>query len=349
VLPYVSRRLAWAALLLLVVTFNAFILFYVVPERDTSFEASFAPGAATDDSGVNRVESTGSIVGDYLAFLGRLAHGDLGQSRTQEPVADIIWRAAPATASLVIGGAIVWLAIAVPVGVISAMRPRSLFDRAGMVFVLVGVAAQPLWLGYMLAYLFGYRLGWFPISGYCDTFHAPPGATCGGPVQWAYHLALPWLTFSLAFAAMYARMIRASLLETMPEDYVRTARAKGLSEWAVLRRHTARNALLPLVAMLGVDVGLAFAGALFVERAFRIPGIGFLTVTSLQARDLSVLLGIVMLVSVAIVVCNLVVDLVVGVLDPRVGGRSFARRRRHREAAAAAGSDVKRPAPAPMG
>jgi peptide/nickel transport system permease protein len=336
----------WAVLLLLVVSFNAFILFYVVPGRDTSFEASFAPAATTGDSGVNRFERDDSLVGAYLGFLGRLAHGDLGTSRTQEDVVDVIARAAPATASLVIGGAIVWLAIALPVGVISALRPRSLFDRAGMVFVLVGLAAQPLWLGYMLAYFFGYRLGWFPISGYCDTFGVGVGANCGGPVQWAYHLALPWLTFALAFAAMYARMIRASLLETMPEDYVRTARAKGLSEWGILRRHTARNASLPLVAMLGVDVGLAFAGALFVERAFRIPGIGFLTVTSLQARDLSVLLGIVMLVSVTIVIANLVVDLVYGVLDPRVGGHSFGRRRRHREERAPAREQTARPAPA---
>ncbi len=165
-------------------------------------------------------------------------------------------------------------------------------------------------------------------------------------MQWAYHLALPWLTFSLAFAAMYARMIRASLLETLPEDYVRTARAKGLSEWAVLRRHTARNALLPIVAMLGVDVGLAFGGALFVERAFRIPGIGFLTITSLQSRDLPVLLGIVMLVSIVIVICNLVADLVYGLLDPRVGGRSFGKRRRRRLEEAAPAPETARPAPA---
>lgn len=326
---YACKRVLWAVGLLLVVTFNTFILFYVVPERDTSVESSFASISASDDSGVNRFARDGSLVGAYVSFLGRLAHGDLGQSRRGEEVVDVIWRAAPATASLVIGGAVVWLALAIPVGVISAMRPRSLFDRAGMVVVLVGVAAQPLWLGYMLAYLFGYRLGWFPISGYCDALHTPAGATCGGPVQWAYHLALPWLTFALAFAAMYARMIRATLLETMPEDYVRTARAKGLSEWAILRRHTARNAVLPLIAMIGVDVGLAFGGALFVERAFRIPGIGFLTISSLQSRDLPVLLGIVMLVAVAIVICNLVVDLVYGLLDPRVAGHSFGRRRRY--------------------
>ena len=146
-------------------------------------------------------------------------------------------------------------------------------------------------------------------------------------MQWSYHLLLPWLTFALAFAAMYARMIRANLLEAKNEDYVRTARAKGLSEWGTLRRHTFRNAFLPIIAMVGMDVGLAFAGAIFVERAFRIPGIGTLTITSLQRRDLPVLMGIVVVVSLVVVVCNLIADLVLGVLDPRVGGRTFRARR----------------------
>jgi peptide/nickel transport system permease protein len=277
------------------------------------------------------------VLTGYLRYLEQLVHGDLGQSwRTREDVTEIIGRAAPATASLVIGGAVLWIAFALVIGVVSAMRPRSLFDRAGMVFVLVGIAAQPLWLGYVLAYFFGYRLQWFPIAGYCDVIHPEDGVACGGPVQWAYHLFLPWLTFALAFAAMYARMIRAHLLEASNEDYVRTARAKGLSEWATVRRHTFRNAVLPIVAMVGMDVGLAFAGALFVERAFRIPGIGMLTISSLQRRDLPVLLGIVLVVSLAVVICNLVADLVLGVLDPRVGGGMYRPRRSARRTPAPA-------------
>lgn len=334
--------------LLVAVTLNAYVLFYVVPREDVAVGASFAN--TSEDTGVNRFQVEGSVLAGYLRFLGQLAQGDLGQSwRTHEDVSEIIGRAAPATASLVIGGAVVWIALALVIGVVSALRPRSLFDRAGMVFVLVGVAAQPLWLGYVLAYFFGYRLQWFPIAGYCDVIRPQDGVSCGGPVQWAYHLFLPWLTFALAFAAMYARMIRANLLETKNEDYVRTARAKGLSEWATVRRHSFRNAVIPIVAMVGMDVGLAFAGSLFVERAFRIPGIGMLTITSLQRRDLPVILGIVVIVSIVIVICNLIADLALGLLDPRVGGRTFRWHRAERPVAVPVLAESVRPAPASPG
>ncbi len=345
---YVVRRLAWSAVLLIAVTLNAYVLFYVVPTEDASVGASFAN--VSEDTGVNRFQVDGSVLTGYVRFLGQVAQGDLGQSwRTQEEVTEIIGRAVPATASLVIGGTLVWLALALVIGVFSALRPRSLFDRAGMAFVLVGVSAQPLWLGYVLAYVFGYRLQWFPIAGYCDVISPQDGVSCGGPVQWTYHLILPWLTFALAFAAMYARMIRANLLEAMHEDYVRTARAKGLSEWATVRRHSFRNAVIPIVAMVGMDVGLAFAGSLFVERAFRIPGVGMLTITSLQRRDLPVILGIVVIVSLVIVVCNLIADLALGVLDPRVGGSTFRLRRSERGGPVPASADRPRPAPASSG
>lgn len=345
---YVIRRLMWSAVLLVAVTLNAYVLFYVVPREDANLGASFAN--VSEDAGVNRFQVEGSVLSGYVGYLGQLAHGDLGQSwRSREDVTEIIGRAAPATASLVLGGAFVWVALALAIGVVSAMRPRSLFDRAGMVFVLVGVAAQPLWLGYVLAYFFGYRFEWFPIAGYCDLIHPQNGVSCGGPVQWAYHLMLPWFTFALAFAAMYARLIRANLLEAKNEDYVRTARAKGLSEWATVRRHSFRNAMLPVVAMVGMDVGLAFAGSLFVERAFRIPGIGMLTITSLQRRDLPVILGIVLVVSVVVVICNLIADLALGVLDPRVGGGMFRRHRGGRAMPIAAPTESTRAATVPQG
>ncbi len=319
---YAVRRLSWAAVLVIAVTLNAFMLFYVVPTEDVALGGSFAN--VTEDTGANRFSVDRNVVTGYLRFLGRIAHGDLGQSwRTREDVVETIFRAAPATASLVVGGALIWIGFALVIGIVSALRPRSLFDRAGMVFVLIGVAAQPLWLGYVMAYVFGYRLGWFPISGYCDFLRPQDGLSCGGPVQWTYHLLLPWLTFACAFAAMYARMVRANLLEATHEDYVRTARAKGLSEWGTVRHHTFRNAMLPIIPMAGMDVGLAFAGSLFVERAFGIPGVGTLTITSLQRRDLPILLGVVVLVSLAVVVCNLIADLVLGVLDPRIGGPMF--------------------------
>jgi peptide/nickel transport system permease protein len=232
----------------------------------------------------------------------------------------------------VIGSAILWLLMAFPIGIISALRPRSLVDRAGMVFVLIGISAHPLWLSYMIAYVFGYRLGWFPIAGYCDAFG--PAGSCGGPAQWAYHLVLPWFTFALGFAAIYARMIRANLSETLDDDYVRTARAKGLGEWRVVRSHALRNALLPIVTMIGMDVGLAFAAAVFVERAFNIPGVGFLLIGALGSRDTPVVLGIVVMITILILIMSLIVDIAYTLIDPRV--RPYERR----EPAPAAGERV---------
>lgn len=229
---------------------------------------------------------------------------------------NVIARAAPVTISLVLGGAVVWLLLAFPIGILSALRPRSLLDRAGMIFVLIGVSAHPLWIGLVLSYIFGFQLAATPIAGYCAVFS--PSETCGGPVQWAYHLLLPWFAFGVVFAAIYARMIRASVLETLDAEHVRTARAFGMSEWRILKTQVLRNAMLPIVTMVGMDVGIAFSGAIFVERAFNLPGIGPLLFQALARRDLPVLMGIVVLVTTAILIVNLIVDLLYPVLDPRV-------------------------------
>ena len=148
-----------------------------------------------------------------------------------------------------------WLMISIPIGILSALRPRSLLDRVTMVFVLIGISAHPVWIGLLGAYFIGFKLHLVPITGYCDL--VSPTGDCGGPIQWAYHLILPWCTFAVLFAAIYVRMIRAYTMETLGEDFVRTARAKGASEPHVLRNHVLRNALLPVVTILGMDVGLA--------------------------------------------------------------------------------------------
>ena len=178
----------------------------------------------------------------------------------------------PVTASLVFGGAVFWLALSIPVGILSALRPRSILDRVTMTFVLIGISAHPVWIGLLLSYFVGYKLHITPIAGYCNFFTGTAGAQCDGPVQWAYHLILPWLTFMVLFAALYVRLIRANVMETMSEDYVRTARAKGASERRVMVQHVLRNSLLPVVTILGMDLGLALGGALFTEDIFDLPG-----------------------------------------------------------------------------
>jgi peptide/nickel transport system permease protein len=231
-------------------------------------------------------------------------------------VTQIIGRAVPVTASLVIGGAITWFLLAIPIGMLSALRPRSLLDKGLMILVLIGASAHPLWLGLVLSYLLGFKLHVFPITGYCDFFG--PSTFCGGPTQWAYHLLLPWLTFAFLFAALYARMIRASMLEAMDEDYVRTARAKGAGPAQVMRRHVLRNAMLPVVSMLGMDIGVAFGGALFIETAFGLPGVGKVLVRGLAGGDLPVIMGVVLVVSFAVAIANLIVDILYCWIDPRV-------------------------------
>jgi peptide/nickel transport system permease protein len=221
------------------------------------------------------------------------------------------------TAALVFGGMILWLAIGLSVGVFSALRPRSLLDRGAMVFVLIGVSAHPIWIGLIFSYIFGFKLGWFPITGYDDFFN-PPEGTEGGPWPWFYHMILPWITFGLLGAALYVRMIRANVMETMNEDYVRTARAKGAPESQVMRSHILRNALLPVVTMLGMDIGISLGGAIFTETVYSLPGLGRTAINAVGQYDLPVVQGTVVFATIAIIGFNLIVDIVYAWVDPRI-------------------------------
>lgn len=319
VLPYVLKRLAWAVVVFVAVTFATYILFFVIPTNrpgNSNVQGRDITASVTQATGIH-----GPVWHQYGEFLWRIVTvQSLGRSTSsREPVNAQLKRAAPITASLLFGGAVFWMLVSIPVGILSALRPRSLLDRATMIFVLIGISVHPIWLGLILVYVFGYRLHMFPLGGYCDFFYAGAGEACGGPRQWAYHLILPWITFGMLFAALYVRMIRASVLETLDNDYVTTARAKGASELRVVRSHVLRNAFLPVITMLGMDIGIAFGGSVFVETVFGLPGIGRLAVRSLQRQDLPPLMGIIVLVTVAILIFNLIVDLLYAWLDPRIG------------------------------
>jgi peptide/nickel transport system permease protein len=300
----------------LAVTVVTFIIFFVIPSEDD--QASLGRGGTEVDVRTT-VQIDGPLYEEYAEFLRKIVtQGSLGNSwvmRGQE-VNEIIVRAAPVTLSLVIGGALLWLLIAIPTGLLSALHPRSLGSRLTTVFVLVGISAHPLWMGLMLSYIVGAQLGLTPTGGYCEVFS--PATNCGGPAQWAYHLILPWFTFALMYAAIYTRMIRASTLETLDEDYVRTARAKGAPEWLVLRSHVLRNAMLPVVTMLGMDIAVSLSATLFVETAYGLPGLGRLFATSLARRDFPVLLGITMYTTLVVILVNFLIDVLYGVIDPRV-------------------------------
>jgi peptide/nickel transport system permease protein len=166
--------------------------------------------------------------------------------------------------------------------------------------------------------VFGSYLGLTPITGYCDFINPSVGAQCGGPVQWAYHLILPWCTFALLFAALYVRLIRANVMETMSEDFVRTARAKGVKERDVLRSHILRNSMLPIVTILGLDIALALGGAIFTETIFGLPGLGRSVIVAYDKADLPVIVGVVVFSTIVIIIFNLIVDCLYAFLDPRI-------------------------------
>jgi peptide/nickel transport system permease protein len=329
VLRYLVRRILWAFVLFIAVTVVSYIIFFLVPAEP----ARLVAGPQAPPEQVERARKflhlDEPVWQQYLRFLGSLSPvgfegakpelktPSLGRSfATRQEVNHIVKAAAPVTISLVIGGAILWMLIALPIGILSALRPRSLLDRGAMVFVLIGISAHPVWIGLLLSYFIGYRLGLTPLGGYCDLVN--PSTECGGPVEWAHAMILPWITFAILFAALYVRMIRANVLEAMNEDYVRTARAKGASEAIVMRSHVLRNAMLPVVTMLGMDIGLAMGGAIFTESVFGLPGIGRTAVQALEGFDLPTVQGIVVFATVAIIVFNLAVDLLYAVIDPRI-------------------------------
>jgi len=320
VLAFVVGRLVWAVLLTFVISVITFALFFALPPNQpgSNRQGQVTPNLQTQFN----LDGRASFAGEYRHFLDRVVrHGDLGRSlRQPRSVREIIGKALPVTASLLIGGTIVCLVLAFSIGLLSALRPRTALDKGLMVFVLIGISVHPVWLSLVFSYLLGFRLHAFPVAGYCDFFYHPSGSSiCGGPRYWAYHMILPWFTFALLFAALYARMIRAGVLEALNEDYVRTAWAKGAGTWRVLRRHALRNALLPVISIVGMNMGLAFGGALFIETAFGLPGMGQVLYRALTSSDLPVIMGVVLVVSVAITLATTLADILYCLIDPRLG------------------------------
>jgi peptide/nickel transport system permease protein len=316
---FLLRRLFWSIFLFVAATMVTYLIFYVVPRNP----AALIPGGNGSSIAGQRIRYSlhldVSVYQQYWIFVwNMIRHGSLGYSYLDgASVRTIIGRDAPVTASLVAGGAVFWLALSVPIGIVSALRPRSLLDRSGMVFVLIGISAPAVWIGLILAYTFGFRLGWTPIADYCD-FFPDSLATCSGPAEWAYHLILPWTTFMLVFAAIYTRMIRASVLETLSEDFIRTARAKGAAGVRLLAHHVLRNSLLPIITMLGMDLGLSISNALFTETVFNLNGLGSDMVYAARIGNLPVVVGVVVTVTVVVIVLNFLVDIAYGFLDPRI-------------------------------
>jgi peptide/nickel transport system permease protein len=313
---FLIRRLLFAVLVLWLISVATFVLFFVAPHDPARV---IAGRLATPEAVAlvrHRLGLDQPVLVQYGHFLDNLLHGNLGYSfYNSASVNSLVASRLPVTLSLALGAAVIWLVSGVLIGVLSATRARSLIDRASTFFVLAGLSMPTFLVGLLFIYLLFFQLhlagiDWFPPGGYVPLTE--------NPLQWAQHLILPWLTLALVTAATYTRLTRASLLEVLGQDYIRTARAKGISERRVIYRHGLRSALTPVLTQFGIDVGTLLGGAIVTEAVFGLPGLGQLAVQSVTNQDLPVVIGIVLLAAFFIVVANIVVDLLYAVLNPRV-------------------------------
>jgi peptide/nickel transport system permease protein len=316
-LRYIVRRVLWGIALLVIVSAVVFVLFYVLPTADPAkLRAGRTANPELIASIREQLHLDDPIYVQFWNYMkGVFLHLDFGQSYlSQAPVREVIFDRLPATALLVVGSVILWLMIGLPVGIISAVKRRSVVDRVTMVTTLGFISAPVFWLGLVALYLFAKDVGLIPLlpgqGAYLDAETFP--AKCAAMI-------LPWLVLAAASAAVYARYLRSSMIDTMAEDYIRTARAKGLPERRVILKHGLRSAITPIVTLLGLDIGLLLAGnAILTESVFNIPGIGQEIVISIRRSDLPMIQGIVLFGAFFIVIFNLIVDILYAYLDPRV-------------------------------
>jgi peptide/nickel transport system permease protein len=300
---YLAKRLGASIAVLLGVSLVTFILTFLVPTDPVRLIAGRTATPATVESIRHELGLDRPLPLQYLRYLGHLAQGDLGRSYLQRTsVSELIGSRLPATMLLMAGAIACELLLGLPAGIFAATRRGRPVDRGTMVLSFVGVSAPQFVVGLLLLYLFAYRLGWFPLSGY------------GG----LSHLVLPALTLGIAGGGWYSRMMRSSMIEVLRLDYVRTARSKGLGEPAVILQHVLRNAILPVIAMVGLDIGFFMSGAVVVESVFGWPGIGQLAWQAIQQLDLPIIMGVTLVAAAAIVLGNLLADLVTPLIDPRI-------------------------------
>ena len=348
---YVLRRLGVAVILLWVLSVITFAVYLKVPADPAGFLIDMqhatpqAIAKAHHELGTDR-----PVLVQYKDFVWRALHGDFGLSwqtisfnfggtPSGQHVGRMVWQAALVTGSLVLGGFLLMLLVAVPLGTWVATRPRSFADRLSIGLCVAAISTHPLVVGLILQLFVGNKWKLLPASGYCTTTKpsqatidavqrfAPTGTPlpCGGWAQWAHHLVLPWITFALFFVALYMRIVRARMLEVLEEPWVRTARAKGASEFRVMRGHALRNAVAPIVTMAAMDAGMAIGIAMYIETVFGLPGLGRTTIRALagfEGYDLPVILAVTLVAATAIILFNLIADLVLLWLDPTVTRKS---------------------------
>jgi peptide/nickel transport system permease protein len=301
---YLAKRLSQSVLILVGITLVTFFLLFILPAdpaRQIAGRASSTPQVLENIR--HQLGLDLPFHEQYLRYLGRLAHGDLGRSYLQRSeVSELIASRLPASLLLMVGAIVCELALGLTLGVIAALKRGRATDQALMVLSFVAVSAPQFVVGILLLYVFAVRLGWFPIGGY-GTFS---------------HLVLPAATLGILGAGWYARMMRSAMLDVLRQDYIRTARAKGLARLHVVLGHALPNAILPIVAMIGIDIGYFMSGIVVVESVFGWPGIGQLAWQAIQRVDIPIIMGVTIVSACAIVLGNLLADLIAPMIDPRI-------------------------------
>jgi peptide/nickel transport system permease protein len=315
---YILRRLFWMLIVVACVIGITFIVFYLLPAGDPALRfAGKNPTQEELDLIRHRLGLDQAWYVQFGRFIKTFFTGDqygwpgLGYTFAGgSSVLALIEARAPRTIFLIIGASTLWLSFGVAIGIISAVKRRTLVDRGAMGFALFGISAPVFWLGLMLLFIFWRQLGWTGGTGYISPTESITG--------FFSHMILPWTALALLYAAFYARMTRNNLLETLGEDYIRTARAKGLTERQVIFKHGLRASLTPIVTMFGLDIALLVGGAVITESVFNIQGLGYLAINSALTQDLPTVVGVVLVAAVAVAVANLVVDILYAFIDPRV-------------------------------
>jgi peptide/nickel transport system permease protein len=315
---YIIRRLLWSVVVVVLVTLLAFVIFYVLPSTDPTL--AFAGKQPTEEikaEVAKNLNLDASVPVQYLTFVRHLFFGDqygwpgFGKSyNTRAPIRDELFSRLIVTLQLAIGALIIWLAMGISIGVLSALKRRTVWDRAAMGFALLAISTPVFFLGILGLFFFWKTLGINPGTGYVGFRE--------NPVDWFQHMWLPWLVLALLSAAIYARIVRGSMLDVMGEDYVRTARAKGVPERDVVIRHMLRPALAPVITLAGIDFAILIGGAVVTESIFNLPGIGAYVLDAVGNNDLPVAMGVTVIAAVFVTVMNLVVDILYGFIDPRV-------------------------------
>ncbi|MCK8436124.1 ABC transporter permease [Streptomyces sp. D2-8] len=328
-LAYLIRRLFAAAVMLVVIILVVFSIFFLVPKWAGVDLATSFVGKQADPAAVEAVrEKLGLAEPVYVQvweffkgiFVGRTyaAGGDVtncsapcfGYSfRSEQAVWPVLTDRFPVTLGLAFGAAVLWLILGLTAGVVSALKRGSLWDRSAMVVALSGVSLPIYFTGLLSLAIFSYGLNWI------DGQYVPLEESFGG---WLGGMILPWVTLAFLYAAMYARITRATMLEILGEDYIRTARAKGLKEQVVIRKHAMRSTMTPILTMLGMDIGALMGGAILTETTFSLPGLGQKVLEAIKNQDLPFILGVTLITSLAVLIANLVVDILYAVIDPRV-------------------------------